>query len=699
MTRESNTTPMNVHNWVRAEEKRTGQKIAPRRQSFTLEQKKEAIRLVREGRSFADAARESNATPMNVRNWVRAEEKRTGQKIAPRQQSFTLEQKKEAIRLVGEGRSFADAARESNTNRENVRNWVRAEEQRTGLKIAPRQQNVTLEQKREAIRLVREGRIFADVARELNISSTSVSDWVRAEEQRAGQIIPRRKHRFTLEQKREAIRLVGEGRGFADVARELSTTSMSVFNWVRVEEQRTGQEISPRKHRFTLEQKREAIRLVREGRSFADAARELSTTSMSVLVWVRAEEQRTGQQIAPRQQNLTLEQKKEAVRLVGEGRSFADVARELDTIPMNVNNWVRAEEQGTGQQIAHRQQNVTLEQKREAIRLVGEGRSLTGVASELNISSTSVCKWVRAEEQRTGRQIAPRKHRFTLEQKREVIRSVEDGRSFVDVARESNTTPVNVRNWVRTEEQRTGRQIAPRKQSLTLEQKKEAIHLVGEGRSFADVAKELNISSSSVSDWIRAEEQRTGQKIPRQKHSSTLEQKREAIRLIGEGRSFADVARELNISSSSVSGWIRAEEQRTGQNISPQKHCFTLEQKREAIRLVGEGRSFADVARELNTTSVSVRDWVRAEEQRTGRQIAPRTHRITLEQKREAIRLVGEGRSFADVARELNISSSSVSYWVQAEEQRAGQKISLRKYRRTHRFTLEQKREMCRRET
>ena len=506
--------------------------------------------------------------------------------------------------------------------------------------------------------------------RESNTTPMNVPNWVRAEEKRTGQKISPRQQSFTLEQKREAIRLVGEGRSFADAARESNTTRESVRNWVRAEERRTGQKISPRRQSFTLEQKREAIRLVGEGRNFRDVAKELNISPSSVSDWVRDEEQRTGQQISPRKQGFTLEQKREAIRIVGEGRSFADAARESSTIPMNVRNWVRDEEQRTGQQIAPRQQKLTLEQKREAVRLVGEGRSFTGVARELNIGSASVCKWVRAEEQRTGRQIAPRQHRFSLEQKREVIRSVEEGRSVADAARESNTSPANVRSWVRAEEKRTGQKISLQKHRFTSEQKREAIRLAGEGKIFADVAEELNISSSSVSGWVRAEEQRTGRQIAPRQHLFSLEQKREVILSVEDGRSVADAARELSASPMSVYNWVRAEEQRTGQKISLRKHRFTLEQKREVVRSVEDGRSFADVARELNTSPVNVRSWVRAEEQRTGQKISLRKHCFTLEQKREAILLVGEGRSFSDAARESNTTRESVRKWVRVEEQK-----------------------------
>ena len=274
MARELNTTPTSVWNWVRAEEKRTGQKIVLREHHSTLEQKREAIRLAVEGRSFKDVARELDISPLSVSHWVRAAEKRTGQKIAPRQQSFTLEKKREAILLAAEGRRFSDVARELDISLSSVSNWVRAEEQRTGQKIAPRKQSFTLEKKREAILLAVEGRSFTDVARELDISLSSVSNWVRVEEQRTGQKIAPRKQRFTLGQKREIVCLIEEGKSFSDVARELNTAPTGVCNWVRAEEQRTGQKIAPRQQSFTLEQKRKVVRLIREGRSIAEVKRE-----------------------------------------------------------------------------------------------------------------------------------------------------------------------------------------------------------------------------------------------------------------------------------------------------------------------------------------------------------------------------------------------------------------------------------------
>ena len=435
--------------------------------AFSPEKKAEAIRLVREGNNFAEVAREINTSPGNIRNWIRAEEQRTGQQIAPLRQNFIPEKKAEAIRLVREGNNFAEVAREINTSPVNVRNWLRAEEQRTGQQIVPLQrrqqrQDFTPEQKAEAIRLVREGKNFVEVAREINTSRENVRNWIRAEEQRTGQkIVPlRQRQDFTPEQKAEAIRLVREGKNVSEVAREINTSLENVRSWIRAEEQRTGQQIVPlqQQQHFTPEQKAEAIRLVREGKNFSDVAREINTSPENVRNWIRAEEQRTGQQIVPLQrrqqrQDFTSEQKAEAIRLVKEGKNVSDVAREINTSPDNVRSWIRAEEQRTGQQIVPLRQHFTPEQKAEAIRLVREGNNFAEVAREINTSRENVRSWIRAEEQRTGQQIVPLRQRqdFTPEQKAEAIRLVREGKNFSDVAREINTSPDNVRNWIRAE--------------------------------------------------------------------------------------------------------------------------------------------------------------------------------------------------------------------------------------------------------
>ena len=176
--------------------------------NLTPEQKAEAVRSVREGQSVAEVARELNTSQQNVRNWVRDEEQRTGQQIVPPQQHFTPEQKAEAVQLARETQNFSEVARKLNTSSKNVHNWVRAEEQRTGQQIVPQrqQQHFTPEQKAEAVRLVREGQTVAEVAREFNASRQNVHNWVRAEEQRTGQqIVLQRQQHFTPEEKAEAV--------------------------------------------------------------------------------------------------------------------------------------------------------------------------------------------------------------------------------------------------------------------------------------------------------------------------------------------------------------------------------------------------------------------------------------------------------------------------------------------------------------
>ena len=148
--------------------------------NLTPEQKAEAIRLFRETQNFAEVARKLNTSRENVRKWVRAEEKRTGQQIVLQQHHFTPEQK-EAVRLFRETQNYAEVARRLNTSEQDVRRWVRDEEERTGQQIVPQQlrQGFTPEQKAEAVRLFRETHSFSEVGRKLNIDGQNVRNWVQ----------------------------------------------------------------------------------------------------------------------------------------------------------------------------------------------------------------------------------------------------------------------------------------------------------------------------------------------------------------------------------------------------------------------------------------------------------------------------------------------------------------------------------------
>ena len=486
--------------------------------NLTAEQQKlEAIRLFQDGYTLSEIANTLNATRTNVFIWIRAEEKRNEEHVVlqqrqrrqqQQQQRFILKQRSEAIRLAKEGQSFAEIASALNTNPENVRYWIRAEEKRTGQQIAPRrQQRFILKQRSEAIRLAKEGQSFAEIASALNTNPENVRYWIRAEEKRTGeQIVPRRQQRFTPEQKLEAIELVRKGQTFAKVAKALNISQKNIYKWVRAEEERTGEQIAPRRH-ATPEQKLEAIELIREGQTFAEVARTMNTSQGSIHKWVRAEEERTGERIVAPRRHATSWQKLKAIELVREGQSFAKVARALNTNPENVRRWIRAEEERTGQQIAPRQhhQHPNPEQRAEAIRLVREGHSFAQAARAINTSPDNVLYWIRAEEERTGEQIAPRQQqqRSTSEQRTEAIQLFREGQNFAEVARALNTNPENVRRWIRAEKERTGQQIVPQQQNFTPEQRAEAIRLVEEGHNAEDVAEQLNISQRDVLRWFQ----------------------------------------------------------------------------------------------------------------------------------------------------------------------------------------------------
>ena len=125
---------------------------------FTPKQKAEAVQMVRDGQTFASVGMKVNTSPRNVNSWVRAEEERTGEQIAPKQsqQQFTPEQKEEAVQMVRDGQIPSDVAREMNISRQNIHNWVQAKKQRTREQVVLQKEHFTPKEKAEAIQILKE---------------------------------------------------------------------------------------------------------------------------------------------------------------------------------------------------------------------------------------------------------------------------------------------------------------------------------------------------------------------------------------------------------------------------------------------------------------------------------------------------------------------------------------------------------------
>ena len=167
-----------------------------------------------------------------------------------------------------------------------------------------------------------------------------------------------------------------------------------------------------------------------------------------------------------------------------------------------------------------------------------------------------------------------------------------------------------------------------------------------EGFSRTTIAKMLNVSTSTISNWFGP----TGKRI-----SYPKEARIEAKKLWEEGGlSIGEIAQKMGASKSTIGTWIgkgRATEVRWG----PYR-----EKLKQAVEMSQQGMSDAVIGRELGVSNSGVGRWLRGH----GRPLL-RERKIYSEQfKQEALDLVSSGQTITGAARQLGVSAHAVKAWL-----------------------------------
>ena len=252
-----------------------------------------------------------------------------------------------------------------------------------------------------------------------------------------------------------------------------------------------------------------------------------------------------------------------------------------------------------------------------------------------------------------------------------------------------------------------------------------ALARVVEGKSNAEIVKELKIGENSISKWIKKfnkegieglrGESRGSRVISNEMYDydfiklakeskSPLEQRRFlALARVVEGKSNAEIVQELEIGESSIPRWLKRfnEEGIEGlreRDLSPEiyEHDFVklaeeTTYPRERLRfftlaLVAEGKSNVEIVKELKIGKPSIAAWIKKfnesgieglrgdsgeEKKRSPKKYNFDFVRFAKEAKSSAERRrflaltqMGNGKSVSEVAKELNVSVMVVYKWL-----------------------------------
>ena len=415
---------------------------------------------------------------------------------------------------------------------------------------------------------------------------------------------------------------------------------------------------------YSFLEKNLAVHLVRAlNGDIALASKMLSIQFSKLYFWVVSHERKSGERI--RNGKVSKEEKFYAVWLVSEYEGNAKaVSRELDIDLKTLNDWV---------------------DEHYAINRVKElSGNVMQASRELNIGYQTLRRLVIAyeEEHRVKIRNGQTPRVYTDHQKSNAILKVVELGGNVSGAAKELDIPINtLRQWVTSYEEKKDVQIRNSLLSFSKEDKALAVSKVKEnGGNVRSVARELNVESTVLRNWVIAHEEATGERVRNVQiqNSYTDEEKEDAVKLVIElGNNISRASRESGINYATLRNWVIAYEKQNGVKIrnTPTHPVYTDEYKANAVKRVIElGGNMLAVAKELSVSHSAIYEWVLKYEQENDVQIRNtrvRTHPVyTDEYKANVVkRVIEHGGNMLAVAKELNISNSTIYEWVLKYEQ------------------------------
>jgi transposase-like protein len=440
--------------------------------------------------------------------------------------------------------------------------------------------------------------------------------------------------------RKRAIELVRDGASYAAAAREVGCHAVSVKNWCREAGVSNACQLGPYGKRYSDAVRERAIDLVRGGMNYSAAAREMGVHPVTLRRWCR-----DAGLASPHPPPTPSAIRERAIEMVRLGATFHEAASEVGTHKTVVHGWCK----NAGVRSRRSPGNRTPDPVRQrAIALVREGDSYSSAAKAIGASPAAVACWCHDAGVRSTNK--PKK-RTPDPVRQRAIALVREGDSYSSAAKAIGVNPDTVARWCRDAGVRSTNKPKKRVPDPVHQR---AIALVRAGASYSSAAKDVGVSINTVSRWCKAagvssKARREGARIP-------AEIRNRAIALVREGASYAKAAKEVGVSAPSVSGWCKEAKVASPGRARPE------ESRDLAVALVRKGFSYGEAAKKVGVTAGTAFVWCKDAgvfSTRPGQRPAPKAAR------RRAISIVRKGGTLDEAAKEAGVSVYTAGKWCQ----------------------------------
>lgn len=376
--------------------------------------------------------------------------------------------------------------------------------------------------------------------------------------------------------------------------------------------------------------KAEAVQRVKQGEFKADLAREFGVAVGTLYEWTKGVPQ-LGKKPSLNPRYYSSEFRERVIQLITQGAQRKVVAKESGVSIGTISVWTT--KAGLEKTNERHSENV----RKDAINRVQGGGSKQQVARELKVARSVVMRWTKG--------IGKTRPSYLEQTRNAAVTRVSDGEQKATVARELGVSIATLHSWAGD---------IKRKKTVPNATKEEAIRRAENGALKQDIARDLGISKSTVGILT--------------KHINRHEVKQAArdrfIERVKLGESPIPLARSMGIGAQNYHRWRQQGQLDVAVSSNLKASIF------EDFK---EGKSIYRIALDRQVPVHQLRQLKRVAEGKSSRM--PNRSTYTDEMKLKAVREIAAGKSAKSVAKNLEASYASVKNW--AKEAAANGELTL----------------------
>ena len=304
---------------------------------------------------------------------------------------------------------------------------------------------------------------------------------------------------------------------------------------------------------------------------------------------------------------------------------------------------------------------------------------ISEISDECGVSDTTIGRWLKKHDIDTRGASGPRLPERAQEKLSDESwlreQYIERSRSTVEIGEELNVSARTVNNRLRDHDVEIRGTLSKRAEEKLSDESWLREQYIERSRSTVEIADEFNTTSGTVCNRLRDHDIEvrgvSESRLPEGAEERLSDEAWLQEQYVKQDKSVTSIADELNITSGTVRRWLRQHDiELRGNSKLPERAEEKLNDEEWLKKqYTEERRTTVDIADELNTTSVTVRRWLRQHnievrgnsESKLQESVVKKLH--DEEWLRE--QYIEHSRSIYDIADDLNISNNTVKTWLQ----------------------------------